>query len=350
MRPRHCVLLVLLGLYSGVVWAAFPGLRYLGDIGDLGISGNSRTYVQFGRIQVVWADNAVRFQGRDDDGKSWQAILPIAQGLGYTDVWQADFDHNSRADLLIAAYFPKNGRCVDEVTLSFLLFNDRGQPVPWVIRTRAPYSHRSIHFPAIFADVNHSGRAKLIVTDCTYSDPPLVAEDRSITGIYEAADATWRLVRPARLEPYITLVRRNHRFRLGLDQLLTPNPADWPDQGNRLDSQASASVNLAAILPASTSCRGVRLPPIINGRFQRDWKDPCDELGRDRVQMSNGTVCYGLATVVFDGQDGREIVAPSEHPEALLQKFIEQRRPVVLAGQRELNKCSPVLLWATATP
>jgi hypothetical protein len=355
-NPRHnvlrattqLVLFILFCICSTPLEAAFPGLRYLGDIGDLGMPGNSRTFAQLRQIRAVWTGGGVRFRGRDNAGKSWEASLPVATGaIAHTDVWQADFDRNSRADLLIAAHSASNGRCVDEVTLSFLLFNEHGQPVPWVIRTRAPYSHRSNPVPAIFSDLNHSGRAKIVVTDCIYGDPTLLGEDRSIIGIYEARDATWSLVKPARLEPYVALVRQNHRIRPRIDRLLPTNPSDWPNQGNRLDPHASP-IHLTAIVSASVSCRGpVRLPPMVDGKFQKDWKDPCDELGRNRIQLSDGTVCYDWPTLVLDNQNGREIVAASEHPEALLQSIVEQRLPVVLAGQRDPNRCSPVLLWAT---
>ncbi len=346
MRPLHRVLPILFCLCSTLLGATFPGLRYLGDIGDLGMPGDSKTLVQFGRIRVFATDNGFRFQGRDDDGKRWEAALPVATGaIAYTDVWQADFDHNSRQDLLIAAHSFVNGRCLDEIMLSFLLFDNRGRPVPWVIRTRAP----SFHVPAIFADLSHSGRAELVVTDCAYGDPTLLGEDRSITGVYEARDAKWDLIKPAHLDPYIALVRRNHRIRPRVDRLLPTNPGDWPDQGNRRDQHGPLPVQVAALLRPSEDCRGpVHIPPVVDGRLQTaGWKDPCEELGHNRIRLADGTMCYDWPTVVMDGENGRDIVAGSEHPDLLLQKIIEQRRTVVLAGQRDLNRCSPVLIWAT---
>ena len=268
-------------------------------------------------------------------------------GVGFTTVWQADFDHNSRPDLLIAAYFPTNGRCVDEITLSFLLFNDRGQPVPWVIHT-CMYGRKFPYVPAIFT--NHNDQAELVVTDCTYSEPPRFGEDRRITGVYEAKDATWSLVKPANLDPYTALVRKGHTFRPQHDQLIPSNPSDWSDQGNRPDPHGSSSVRLAALLPASEECRQpIHLPPIADGHLQTGWKDPCDEVGRDHVMPSNGTLCYSLPTVMLDSKNGREIVAESEHPGALLRQVIEERSAVVLVGQREPNRCSPVLLRAFST-
>ena len=64
------------------------------------------------------------------------------------------------------------------------------------------------------------------------------------------------------------------------------------------------------------------------------------------MELSDGTICYGWPTVMVDDAEGREIVAESQHPERLLQRIIEQGRKVVLVGQRDPKRCSPVLVWA----
>ena len=170
------------------------------------------------------------FRGGCAQTEPWTAVLETQSGAGWTDVWRADFDRNTRPDLLIAAYFLQNRRCIDEITLSFLLLNDHGQPVPWVIRTRMPESRRVPAIPALFADLNHAGPLQLVVTDCTYSEPPRFGEDRRITGIYEAKNATWSLAHPASIVPYTALVRLSYRFRPSHDQLLPTDPAHWSDQ------------------------------------------------------------------------------------------------------------------------
>lgn len=262
MRRSRLVWLILLSLCSGSLWAAFPGLRYLGEIGHLGTPSDPRTSVRFGNVQVVSTHDGALFHGRDDDGKSWQAVLPIKGGMAFTTVWRADFDHNSRPDLLIAAHSATSGRCLDEVTLSFLLFNDRGQAVPWVIQTRTPDTSRFPPVPAIFTDLNHNGRAEFIVTDCAYSDPPRAGEDRRISGIYEARDASWSLVTPVRLDPYSALVRQSYRLRPEFDHLLTTNPSAWQDRGNRPDPRGSNPVQLTGMLTRFEDCRGaVHIPP-----------------------------------------------------------------------------------------
>jgi hypothetical protein len=346
-----CRILLLLGVFSRLVCGAFPGLRYLGEVGHLGTPSDPRTSVRFGRAQAVSVDDGIVFRGRDDDGKKWQAILPVEGGIAFTDVWEADFDHNSRQDLLIAAFPFANGRCTDGVMLSFLMFNDHGRPVPWVIETHA----LSSHLPAIFADFNQDGRAELAVTDCAYSDPSDTSRfgvDRKITGIYEAKDAAWSLIKPAHLDAYTALVRKSLHLHARFDSLFPPNPADWADQGNRLDSHRAPPIQLAAVLTPSEECRGpVHLPPVVNGELQTaGWKDPCDELGHDRIQLSNGAICYDWPIAILDGENGREIVAETQGSAPLvretLERVLHQHLTVLLAGQRDPKRCSPVLLWA----
>ena len=70
MRRSRLVWLILLSLCSGSLWAAFPGLRYLGEIGHLGTPSDPRTSVRFGNVQVVATHDGALFHGRDDDGKT----------------------------------------------------------------------------------------------------------------------------------------------------------------------------------------------------------------------------------------------------------------------------------------
>ena len=197
--------------------------------------------------------------------------------------------------------------------------------------------------------MNQSGRTRLVVTNCEFSDPAVNGDERSIIGIYEAKDATWRLVRPARLEPYLALVRHRHRFRPEQGRLSSTNPVDWLDQGTEASTNRS-SERLTAVLNASPSCRGpVHLPPVVNGQLQAAaWKDPCDEIGQNRIQLSDRTICYGWPTVMIDRANKREIVAESElrDLQPLLQEIVADQFTVVLAGQSETGRCSPTLLWA----
>lgn len=350
MLRRRSQRIILLGLFAVGLPGATPPLRYLGDI-NLGMPGEPRTSLAFGRAWAVLSkDGHVRFQGHDDRGKFWQAVLPISEGVGFTTVWQADFDHNSRSDLLVASQASQIGHCINEPTLSFLLFDRGGQPVPWVITARTPAYRRFPPEPALFAESN--GKAELVATGCDWIQNTSGGEDTSVRGIYQAQDTTWHLVRPENLAPYATLVRRRYGLRRNVDRLLPASPDQWPDEGNSLHPGDKHLRQITSVLTRSPSCLGVRLPPVVevDGQLQLDsnWKDPCNAIGEDRLLLSDGTTCYGWPTVMIDRQNGRQIVAATEKHdlERLLRQIADEKLSVLLAGQKEPGRCSPVLLWA----
>jgi hypothetical protein len=311
--------------------------------------GELRTSLAFGHaLAIVSKDGRIHFQGRDDRGKLWKAVIPVAEGIGFTTVWQADFDHNSHLDLLVASQASKVGHCINDVTLSFLLFDRGGQPVPWVINTWTPLYRGFPPEPALFAELN--SRAEVVVTDCTWIQNPSGGQDTIISGIYRAQDTTWHLLHPDSLAPYATRVRRGYKIRRNVDRLLLPSPAEWTDQGNSFDPADRHLRQIASVLARSPSCRGVRLPPVVDGQLDSNWKDPCKEIGQDRLLLSDGTTCYGWPTAMIDRPNGREIVAESElrDLQPLLQQIADEKLDVLLAGQKEPGRCSPVLLWARA--
>ncbi len=334
-------------IFLALSCAPLPGaqaLRYLDEIDGVGTS-YFRPSIGLGNARaVVTAYDQVRIEGRDDSGKAWRAVLPISGGLGYTTVWQADFDKNTRSDLLIASEFPKVGRCIDPVTLAFLLFDERGRPIPWLIQTFTPFPRGESMVPAVFSSAGDR-KLKLVATDCRES-----TGDRSITGIYEAKDAMWHLARPERLDSYTALMRRRYSIR-DVVRLLPVTPASWTDQGNFFDEKTQSQTTITAVLPASPECHHVvNLPIGPGGNVYIERNDPCEELGKNRLRLSDGTTCYGWPTVMLDRSDGREIVAESEQKdlEPLLNEIAAKQYPVVLAGQKDRGRCSPTLLWARA--
>lgn len=295
-------------------------LHYIDEIGHLGSTVEDRTSVRIGDIHIgSQRDGGVLIRGNDDRNRTWSAALDTEGGVGFTDVWRSDFDGNGRLDYLFAAYFPQNGRCVDRITLTFLLFDAAGRPVPWIVETRMPVSHRTPSVPAIFADLNRNGRPELVVTDCQYSDPPRVAGDRRITGIYEAHNATWSLQRQEDPLLYTPMVQRSHPIRPKADRIL---PAGrWLNKGNAIEPNPPQS-QITAVLPAGGEAR------------------------RNRFQLSNGTTCYDWPPVVLDRKESREIVASEHRRQHALQDLAENRRTVIVIGQQEADTCSPTLLWS----
>ncbi|HEX5226588.1 MAG TPA: hypothetical protein VFW44_02715 [Bryobacteraceae bacterium] len=343
---------LFIGLCCASLCGAQPSIRYLDEIGHLASDVDTGKVVTIGPARLVSTGaGKIGLQGRGSNGRTWRAYLPIDGGLGYTTAWEADFDRNGKRDLLIASEFPKNGRCIDPVTLSFLMFDNQGMPVPWVTQTQRPGKNALLALPAVLTEIERDGRLQLVTTDCEYSAPPVVGEDRSIKGVYEANDTMWRLVRSSHIDAYRSLVLRKYRIDSAFTRLLPTVPDNWLDQGNTFDATGPLQT-ITSVLAASPNCRGVRLPPVVDGRIlpRTQWKDPCDEVGSNRIQLSNGTTCYGWPTVMLDRNNVRDIVGASElsELEPLLKEIAAKRYPVVLAGQKELGKCSPSLLWARA--
>jgi len=143
----------------------------------------------------------LRFEGRDIAGKPWRLWLRGVGGVGWTDVWMADFDHNGQRDLLIAAHFPGNGRCVRYVDIMILMFDASGRPIPWTAGTNLPNGDKSPYIPAILRDINADGRAEIVTTGCEPGEWP-GEEHWRMTGVYEARETRWTPLRNVALAPY----------------------------------------------------------------------------------------------------------------------------------------------------
>ena len=215
--------------------ARFP-MKYLDEVGHLGSDSDRRKSADLGLASVFPEDGVLRFEGRDHKGDPWRAWVPQTGGIGWTEVWTADFDHNGQRDLLIASYFPSNGRCVGRADLLFLLFDRSGRPIPWHVTTEIPNGTKFPYLPAILLDPNGDGRAEIVSTACEYGDQsPGHWTDWSITGIYEARDAQWIPLRSANLSPYLQAATRANAVKTWLPI----KPSEWLDQLVGFNSPAS---------------------------------------------------------------------------------------------------------------
>ena len=60
-----------------------------------------------GKATVSPTEDGAVYRGIDQKGKPWTVATTSTGGIGWTDVWQADFDHNSRLDLMMGEVFPR---------------------------------------------------------------------------------------------------------------------------------------------------------------------------------------------------------------------------------------------------
>jgi hypothetical protein len=345
MRTAWYVIAFALAAASAVHAQALSPMRYLGEVGDLGTESDPRKSVDFGTAKASATEHGVLFHGSDDHASPWRAGVPVIGGVGWTDVWRADFDANGRQDLMIAATFPANGRCLSPVTITFLMFDSQGRPVPWTIDTFLLNIAGVGKMPAILRDINRNRRPELIATGCEYSNPPRAGEDRRIQGIYEAENAGWKLIRPKELQPYSDVVRASHRGRF--TEFLPAEPESWHDFGNSTAVPPNGPVTITDVFRPDPECREVVRLEVVDGQVRKPTKDPCEIVGENRIEVSDGRICLGWPTVVVDGNGGREIIADPALIESKLREIAAARWPVTLVGQSNPLRCSPTQLWVS---
>lgn len=320
----------------------FRSVQYLGEIGHLGTAVDTRTSVDFGSARVTLTEGESEFSGKDDAGQEWTARFPVIGGVGWTTVWKADFDANGRTDLMIASFFPKNGRCTDGVTVLFLMIDSRGRPNPWEIQTQMPKGAGLSSIPAILTSLTGDHRAELVATNCEYGDTS--GEDRSVTGFYEAKNSAWRLRRvgAATYARITSIVLQSYAFRKGIDRLKRAQIARWQNLGNFNKVPTDSGVQLTEVLPAEAGCEdALRFGPVVDGKVARsDENNPCGEGGKDRIRLSTGTTCYGWPTVVLDRRNSREIAtASSRLVPSILRDIRDRHLTIDLTGELTQGRC-----------
>jgi hypothetical protein len=315
-------------------------MKYLDDVGNLGnqYSHDKRQSANLGiaRVRSEGEGSTLRVEGFDAGGKMWRVWLPQIGGVGFTEVWTADFDANGRQDLLFAGHFPGNGRCIDGLDITLLLFDAQGRPVPWNMSTMLPDHSSFPYVPVIVRDLNGDHRAEFVMTDCERVDPPEgFGERRRVSGVYEAREARMVPLRDVDTQPYARIAGRIH----GVGKMETTPPDNWPDPMAGFD--ATPLVYLTGILTREAGCGGIRLK-VEGNRVVDGTDESCKLVDADRSIYSNGTTVRSWPSVIIESAEGREI---------FLNRTWEGLRRVLVAGYplRKLGTDSEhPWLWAEA--
>jgi hypothetical protein len=313
----------------------FP-LTKIEEIGNLGSYLDDRKDANLG-LAHAYADGeeTLRIEGRDAQGLPWRVWIPrVGRGFGFTRVFRADFDSNGQPDLLFTAHYIPNGRCIDAGTVTTLFFGVDGRPMPWRSRTHGLAGDDQA--PVTLVDLNADGRAELVTSTCEYAfrEDRSMAEDRWITGVYEARDGRWVPMRPRSLDPYLSALQpRFAEFEPGYIEW-KPAAEEWPDPAAGLESKERLEV--AGLLTGEIGCQGVVRPPPQEGEDKG-----CDESSwRERVRYSDGKLRLGWPAVIFDTPAGREIHMADSR--AALERTLIRRYPVRVLGP----DAEPGFLWA----
>lgn len=224
-------LLMYLGFSAslGFAQSRFP-MIYLDEVGNLGnpFSDEKRQSADLGiaRVSPEGASGMIRVEGHDAAGRGWLVQLNQVGGLGWTEVWTADFDANGRKDLLFATHFPGLGRCINSVDIAVLLIDAQGRPAPLEISTMMPPGSKFPFVPVIVRDLDQNGRAEFITTTCERVDPPDgFGESWKLSGVYEARHTQLVPLRGSDVRPYLQVARRIH----GLAIMEALPSRSWPD-------------------------------------------------------------------------------------------------------------------------
>jgi hypothetical protein len=108
----------------------------------------------------------IRLQGSGISGKRWVAHL-----CGIDEVWRGDLDGNGKSDYVISSLGPYfNGRTTPPFSLSILLMDEGGLPVPFF--TTVFHGENGMAVKNL-VDLDHDGRAELLIStyDELASDP-----------------------------------------------------------------------------------------------------------------------------------------------------------------------------------
>ena len=130
--------------------------------------------------------------------------------------------------------------------------------------------------PVFIADLNSDSRAEIVPIGCEYAMGGGLGRDWTITGVYEARNSQLVPLRTANIEAYERAVKQAYAPHRPEENWSPVKPNEWPDQMSGIDG--SAGMYLTALLPADQSCRGIRNPPIENGRLVTSFLTSADPL------------------------------------------------------------------------
>jgi|SRR5579871_265301 len=302
-------------------------------VGALDTDYDKRKSADFGFAHVFSDEDNLRVEGPDHAGKLWRIWIPKA-GIGGVDVWTADLDHDGQQDLLIRSLSSKVGRCVNEGTITVVLFDDSGRPVPWIMTAQVPDWNKAPVRGAFVLDANRDGRAEVVVTSCEGTLKG--GEERRVSGVYEAQRARMVPIRAADPASYL----RAAKLVFGFRQVtwLPTTPEEWPDQTRGLDS--APSLHIEALVKGDEKHRGVDFP-IVNGRIEDPVKGPLEQLSHNHMLYSDGVTRLGWPYVVIDGPDGRGVYIANN--EDALRRIIKAGYHVKILG----DPSQPTWIWAT---
>jgi len=269
-------------------------------------------------------EQEVRLSGVGKSGKRWEARI-----FGLDEVWRADLDDNGTQDLVLFAAGPNfNGRAVPLFSLSVLLMDREGMPVPFSTDVYKGENGDGIKH---LVDLSHDGHAELLISD--YDELP----SDPLVGPF--CSGHW--------------VSQLYRFRnLGAEEIRGtvggihfPFIHNWTYRGTECPEEPKP---ISAVEPAVVSNYESTLQAQAVTRIIR----PEGADGRIAIEPVAGcqTITAGIA--VYDNAHLREIGFPNffgSYAKDLADRIRRDGARVELRGidkPKGNNNCSVSMLWA----
>lgn len=281
-------------------------------------------------ITVQPVDGSLVVSGADRNGFTWHVTFPNEPGG--CSAWKADLDHNGRTDLIVATFDPNSGG--KDVTLTILMIDDQGRPVPWQSRGYFDVDNKGVRE---LLDLNGDGSAELLVLQI---EGDKFNGTRSLISLYKAKNAYW--MRSAGVYGGVAFPLKkpsNGRFREEED--LSTEPV-----------QSGPIFRVESLIRGSQDDCGVQLPVnrTVNGSAVVDSAKVGELEAKcfDRMVLSNGYTSRLPKIVVIELRETRRAAIGSV--EQLAAEVRDSRLSVRLSGISCDTGCRPFMLWAFKAP
>lgn len=262
--------------------------------------------------------------GATRSGKRWRVHISSLD-----EIWRGDLDGNGTQDYVFFTVGPYgNGRTAPPFSLSFLLMDADGLPVPFFTTIYHGENGDGIRH---LTDLDHDGRAELL--DSSYDEH--VSDTRAefqcsghwTTQLYRFKDA------------------HVSEFRGTIAGLTFPFVKPWSDRGCPAMEKPYRMVQPATLIHRGTNPTEDRTTSIRAVR----------PAGWLRIDAVAGCTSIRPEVIVYDRPHLREIAFPiltSDSPDELADAIRRTKRPVTISGLDKWGQgdCTASILWARSHP
>jgi hypothetical protein len=278
--------------------------------------------VTFDGISAAASGAGVRLSGAAKAGKCWEIRI-----FGIDEVWRGDLDGNGTQDYVFFAGGPYgNGRIAPSYSLSILLMDPEGLPVPFFTVVYKGENGDGIKH---LVDLYHDGKAELLISD--YDESP------SDPYVEFSCSGHW-------------ISQLYHVKNLGAEEIRGtvrgihfPFIHNWSYRGTECPDVERPYLKVTRPAPSNYQTAGPGLATAL--------RSPGDQNGFVAIEPVGGCRTIGANALLYDTPRIRRIAFPNQfddYSESLLNRIWMDRAHVELRGvtKSDGGECSVKLLWA----